>query len=52
MSCHTVVAKLDKEWLELIMEAKSLGLEIDNLRDFFNSKEITNDSKKYNSAVS
>ncbi|MEH7180530.1 anti-repressor SinI family protein [Neobacillus vireti] len=26
--------ELDKEWLELILEAKNLGISVDEIRDF------------------
>ncbi|MHC0037566.1 DNA-binding anti-repressor SinI [Pseudoneobacillus sp. C159] len=32
--------ELDKEWLELIMEAKRLGIELATIRDFFHQNEV------------
>jgi hypothetical protein len=31
---------LDKEWLELIMEAKRIGLELVTIRDFIKENEV------------
>ncbi|MDF1510301.1 anti-repressor SinI family protein [Robertmurraya sp. DFI.2.37] len=30
--------KIDEEWLKLILQAKRLGLTIDEVRDFLNNK--------------
>lgn len=44
------IANLDIEWLELMMEAKRLGLEIDGVREFINQKQLP-DRKAYQSAI-
>jgi DNA-binding transcriptional MerR regulator len=36
----TCFKELDKEWLELIVEAKNLGLEISTIQNFLNSQEV------------
>jgi DNA-binding transcriptional MerR regulator len=33
--------ELDKEWLELIVEAKNLGLEISTIKNFLKGHEAT-----------
>jgi DNA-binding transcriptional MerR regulator len=33
--------ELDKEWLELIVEAKKLGLEISTIQNFLKGHEVT-----------
>jgi DNA-binding transcriptional MerR regulator len=35
------ITELDKEWLELIVEAKNLGLEISTIKNFLNGHEVT-----------
>ncbi|MCR2822610.1 anti-repressor SinI family protein [Lederbergia panacisoli] len=34
------IIEMDKEWLTLIMEAKKLGLEKDEVRDFLRKKKL------------
>jgi DNA-binding transcriptional MerR regulator len=38
VACFT---ELDKEWLELIVEAKNLGLEISTIQNFLKGHEVT-----------
>jgi DNA-binding transcriptional MerR regulator len=33
--------ELDKEWFELIVEAKKLGLEISTIKNFLKGNEVT-----------
>lgn len=34
------IKDLDQEWIELMIEAKSLGLKREDISEFFESKEI------------
>ncbi len=36
------VLDLDKEWIHLILQAKGIGLSIDEIRNFLISKEFDN----------
>jgi DNA-binding transcriptional MerR regulator len=38
VACFT---ELDKEWLELIVEAKNLGLEISTIKNFLKGHEVS-----------
>jgi DNA-binding transcriptional MerR regulator len=38
VACFT---ELDKEWLELIVEAKKLGIEISTIKNFLKGHEVT-----------
>lgn len=38
VACFT---ELDKEWFELIVEAKNLGIDISTIKNFLNGHEIT-----------
>jgi DNA-binding transcriptional MerR regulator len=34
------LAELDKEWIQLIMEAKKLGVDISDVREFLNKNNL------------
>ncbi|MGF3103678.1 anti-repressor SinI family protein [Rossellomorea sp. DUT-2] len=38
---NTCENKLDKEWIELIIEARNLGISIDEIREFLNRSSRT-----------
>jgi DNA-binding transcriptional MerR regulator len=42
VSCKvTCFTELDNEWLELIVEAKNLGLDISTIKNFLKGHEVT-----------